>query len=365
MAEQFGDKQHEATPHRREQARGEGQVARSHDLAAAAVLAGGVGAVLYLGDGLARFIGEYAQRFLGEPMFPSLDVGTVSSAWYGSVLELARHLGPLLGCLLLLGVLANLGQFGFLWLPGKLSWDFNRVNPLSGAQRLFSLASVVRLALGCCKVLVVAAVAFACLWQHRHELLLSSEWEIGQLSRFTAEVALWTSLKVGLALLALALLDYLFQWWKHEQDLRMTTQELREELKYLQGDPQVAARRKAVQRQLVIQRMRTAVPKADVVVTNPTELAIAIQYDAATMEAPVVVAKGAGAVAQRIRRLALEHGVPVVERKELARHLYKHVEIGRAIPAEQYAAMAEVLRYVYRLKGKTLPPVPPQQVPLA
>ncbi len=106
---------------------------------------------------------------------------------------------------------------------------------------------------------------------------------------------------------------------------------------------------------MVMQRMRTAVPKADVVVTNPTELAIAIQYDPISMEAPVVVAKGAGAVAQRIRRLALENGVPVVERKELARYLYKNVEVGKSIPAEQYAAMAEVLRYVYQLKGKTLP----------
>ena len=168
------------------------------------------------------------------------------------------------------------------------------------------------------------------------------------------ETALWTCLKIGAALLVLALLDYGFQWWKHEQDLRMTTQEMREELKTLQGDPQIAARRKAVQRQLALNRIGTAVPKASVVVTNPTELAIAIQYDIETMAAPIVVAKGAGSVALRIRRLALEHNVPVVERKELARALYKHVEVGKPIPPEQYAAMAEVLRYVYQLQGKTV-----------
>ena len=166
------------------------------------------------------------------------------------------------------------------------------------------------------------------------------------------ETALWTCLKIGVALLVLALLDYGFQWWKHEQDLRMTTQEMREELKTLQGDPQIAARRKAVQRQLALNRIGTAVPKASLVVTNPTELAIAIQYDIETMAAPVVVAKGAGSVALRIRRLALENNIPVVERKELARALFKHVDVGKPIPPEQYAAMAEVLRYVYQLQGK-------------
>jgi flagellar biosynthetic protein FlhB len=125
-------------------------------------------------------------------------------------------------------------------------------------------------------------------------------------------------------------------------------------MRQYQGDPQILARRKSTQRQIALQRIRTAVPKSEVVVTNPTELAIAIEYDPETMEAPVVSAKGAGAVAQRIRRLALEHGVPIVERKELARYLYKHVDIGKPIPSEQYAAMAEVLRYVYQLKGKKL-----------
>jgi flagellar biosynthetic protein FlhB len=148
--------------------------------------------------------------------------------------------------------------------------------------------------------------------------------------------------------------DYGYLFWKHERDLRMTTQELREELKQQQGDPQVAARRKQVQRQLVLNRLASAVPKADVVVTNPTELAIALAYDDETMAAPIVVAKGAGLVAQRILRLALENNVPVVERKELAQALYKFVDIQQPVPAEQYAAVAEVIRYVYQLKVKKL-----------
>jgi flagellar biosynthetic protein FlhB len=169
------------------------------------------------------------------------------------------------------------------------------------------------------------------------------------------EVVLWTGLKIACALLLLALLDYGFQWWKQEQDLRMTSQEVREEMKDLQGDPQVIARRRSVQRQLALSRLATTVPKGDVTITNPTELAVTIQYDAQTMKAPIVVAKGAGLVAQRIRRLSLEHGIPIVEKKPLAQALYRQVEVGRPIPSQLYAAVAEVLAYVYQLKGKALP----------
>jgi flagellar biosynthetic protein FlhB len=358
MAESFGDKQHEATPHRREQAREEGQIARSPDLAAAVVLVGGLVVVLHFGGDVVDFLGDYTRRQLSEPSWQSFDRATLMSEWYGVVLQLARKVLPALGVVMLIGLVANVGQVGFLWLPNKLAWDIERLNPVSGAQRLFSATAAVRLAFGVFKILLVTAVAYWCLWDERDELVVASELDIGQLTKFIIDIAFWTCIKIGSALLILALIDYAYQWWKQEQDLRMSSQEMREEMKNLQGDPQVAARRKAVQRQLVMQRIRSAVPKADVVVTNPTELAIAIQYDPLTMAAPLIVAKGAGPVAQRIRMLALENSVPVVERKELARYLYKNVDIGKPIPAEQYAAMAEVLRYVYQLKGKTLPNLP-------
>ena len=161
-----------------------------------------------------------------------------------------------------------------------------------------------------------------------------------------------------MALVLLALLDYGLQRWKHEQDLKMTHQEVREEMKNLQGDPQIVARRRQIQRQMVLNRISSAVPKADVIVTNPTELAVAIQYDPLEMAAPVVVAKGAGVLAQRIRRLALENNIPIVERKPLAQLLYKDVDIGKPVPTESYAAVAEVLAYVYQLKGKKMPTPP-------
>jgi flagellar biosynthetic protein FlhB len=175
-----------------------------------------------------------------------------------------------------------------------------------------------------------------------------------QFAKFLVSLSLSTILWIGFVLLLLAILDYGVQRWKHEQDLRMTHQEIREEMKNVQGDPQIAARRRAIQRQMVMHRISNSVPKADVVVTNPTELSIAIQYDPQEMAAPVVVAKGAGVLAQRIRRLALENNIPVVERKPLAQLLYKEVDIGKPVPTDSYAAVAEVLAYVYQLQGKKL-----------
>jgi flagellar biosynthetic protein FlhB len=221
--------------------------------------------------------------------------------------------------------------------------------------RIFSWTSVVHLGFGLLKVAVIVVVAGWSLWGERSRLMGLVELSAGEIAGYVADVVLWTSLKIAAALVILALFDYGYSFWKHEKDLRMTSQELREELKQQQGDPQIAARRKQVQRQLVLQRLSGTVPKADVVVTNPTELAVALKYDHETMAAPIVVAKGAGVLAQCIRRLALENGVPIVERKELARALYRYVEINQAIPAEQYAAVAEVIRYVYQLKGKVLP----------
>ena len=208
------------------------------------------------------------------------------------------------------------------------------------------------------KVGIVAVVASTVLYLRREEILLAGAMPIRELGPFMIDIVLTTALWVGLALFTLALFDFAYQKWKHEQDLMMTNQEVRDEMKNMQGDPQIIARRRAVQRQLALNRMSDKVPQADVIVTNPTELAVAIQYDPETMVAPVVVAKGAGVLAQRIRRLALEHNIPVVERKPLARLLYKEVEPGQPVPDDSYTAVAEVLAYVYQLKGKTMPAPP-------
>ncbi len=355
MAEQFGDKTQEATPYRRQKAREEGQVPHSQDLSSAALLVGATATLMYFGRQLFHFLATLTEQQLGTEAWLQTDAQTAALAWNAVVVQLARVLAPIFGLLMLLAVASHLSQVGLLYLPGKLMPDFSRVDPLKGAQRLFSLSNVVRLGFGLFKMAVVGAVATWCVLDHYDVILSLTNRTVSEIGVLMWDILMGTCLKIGIALFILAIFDYGYQRLKHERDLRMTSQEIREEYKMLQGDPQMAARRKQVQRQLIMHRVQSAVPKADVVVTNPTELAVAIQYDPETMEAPIVVAKGAGVLAQRIRRLALEHHIPVVERKPLAQTLYKNVDINKPIPAEQYAAVAEILRYVYQLQGKTLP----------
>ena len=355
MPEQHGDKSQEPTPHRRQKAREEGQVAKSQDLGSAVLLLAGTLCLLFLAGAVIEFLGRYATRQLGGRAWLSADLDFVVLEWNTTLVALAKCLLPIMGLLLATAIAVNLMQVGFLFLPSRLSPDVSRLSLIKGFGRLFSTASAARLGFGIFKILVIAAVAFVSLYKERETILGLSALPAGEIAVYLLEILVWTTIKVGLALLVLAILDYAFQRWKHERDLRMTPQEVREEMKHLEGDPQIAARRRVVQRQLALNRLSDAVPKADVVITNPTELAVAIQYEPDSMAAPIVVAKGAGFVAQRIRRLALEHGIPIVEKKPLAQALYRDVDVNHAIPHDKYAAVAEVLAYVYQLTGKKIP----------
>jgi flagellar biosynthetic protein FlhB len=354
-AEDFGDKTHEATPFRRQKAREEGQVVRSQDLASASLLIAGLLVLWYFSGNLTSFFGRMTADHLGGEAWLSLDAQATSHLAASLAVNLAITVLPILGFLLIGAILTHLGQFGFLYLPQKVALDWQRLNPVSNAQRIFSLTSAVHLGFGLLKVLLIVAVAGWCLWDERGRLMNLSGQSTAQIAAYLLHVLLWTSLKIGGSLAVLALFDYGYQYWKHEQDLRMTTQEMKEEIKQQQGDPQVAARRKQIQRQMVLHRLSTTIPKADVIVTNPTHYAVALQYDYEKMAAPIVIAKGVDLLAKRIRDLALKSNVPIVERKELARLLYANVEIGQQVPAEQYAAVAEVIRYVYQLNKQPLP----------
>jgi flagellar biosynthetic protein FlhB len=355
MAETDGDKTQDATPHRRQQAREEGQVAKSQDFASAAMLLAGLAGLLWLGGPLVEMVGRYAMEQLGGEAWLTPDSQFIVAHMQRLAYLLASAALPLFGLLMFTGIAANVVQVGFLFLPEKLAPDLMRLDPFQGFARIFSLASLVRLVMGILKMLLVAGVAYACLYGQREKVLGLASMTTLEIANFLTQILIWTSLKIAAALLLLAVLDYGFQWWKQERDLRMSTQEVREELKNLEANPQMVARRKQVQRQLALHRISTAVPKADAVITNPTELAIAVQYDPQTMAAPIVVAKGAGVLAAQIRKLALEHNIPILERKPLAQALYREVEINHPIPQARFAAVAEVLAYVYQLKGKTIP----------
>ncbi len=355
MADSSGDKKHFATERRRQQAREQGQIVRSQDLSSAAFLLAALGTLSMFGGSAVEMIAQTMIDSLSSSELMSTDTGSATNMLLRMSAKLAVATVPMLLAMMVAGILVNVTQTGLILSPARLMPQLSNISPLSGAKRLLSLQGVARLGFGLFKLGVIAAVAYMALLEYQEPVLQMSAMSVPQIAKLLYECLIGTGVWIGLALLVLALFEYGFQKWKHEQDLMMSDQELRDEMKESDGDPQMKAKRRQIQRQLMMDRMKNDVPKADVVVTNPTELAIAIQYDPATMPAPIVVAKGAGVMAQRIRRLALENGIPVVERKPLAQVLYRSVDIGGVIPTDQYTAVAEVLRYVYQLQGKKIP----------
>lgn len=357
MSEQSGEKSQEATPHRKQQAREQGQVAYSQDLGSAGLLIVGVLLLRSYGPDVMDMASSFMRHQLGTVGTLTVDSSSMLALSQDLVSMLGKVMLPIVGMLALAGVMSSVMQVGFLFVPERLVPDFKRLSPISGLGRIFSLSGAMKLGFGMFKVAIVAVVAAVVLFLNYEEVLYASTLSANELAPFMIDLALTTALWVGIALFTLALFDFAYQKWKHNQDLMMTRQEVVDEMKNMQGDPQIIARRRAVQRQMALNRMGDKVPQADVIVTNPTELAIAIQYKPDEMAAPIVLAKGAGVLAQRIRRLALENNIPVVERKPLARLLYKEVEPGQPVPDDSYAAVAEVLAYVYQLQGKK-PPLP-------
>ncbi|MFK8113729.1 MAG: flagellar biosynthesis protein FlhB [Rubripirellula sp.] len=357
MSDSSGDKKHSATERRRRQAREEGQVVKSQDLTSAALLLAGLATLWVFGKPAAGHLaGAMADSLANSRMGPlGTDDATHWLVGYAGRLTLAAV--PMLLAMFVAGVLVNVVQSGLLLSTSKIVPKLSNINPLSGAKKIASLQGVMRLGFGLFKVAIITTVAYVALRHYRDPILNLAALSVPQIATVLFECLVGTCVWIGVALFVLAILEYAFQKWKHEQDMMMSDQEIRDEMKDTEGDPQVAARRRQIQRQMMMQRAESEVPKADVVVSNPTELAIAIQYDPLSMPAPIVLAKGAGPLAQKIRRIALENGVPVVERKPLAQVLYQTVEVGDIIPADHYQAVAEVLRYVYQLQGKDIPKV--------
>lgn len=355
MAEQNGEKKYPASDRRRQKAREQGQVVRSQDLASAGLLLAALGVIWRFGRPMVADVASVLVKSLRDTDAGEFSIDSASGLLVHTGYYVLFAVAPIMISMFVCAVLVNILQTGPLLLPAKLAPKLDNINPIKGLTRLVALPNIMRLGFGIFKLGVIAIVAgFSVV--HWHAAILSvSEMPVTQVAQMIFDATFFTCLWVGGALFVLALLDFAFQWWKHEQDMMMTEQEMRDEMKDMQGDPQVAARRRAVQRQLAMQRTNNEVPNADVVISNPTELAIAIKYDPEKMAAPIVVAKGAGLLAQRIRRIALEHGIAIVERKPLAQVLYKTVEIGQPIPMEQYQAVAEVLRYVYQLEGREMP----------
>jgi flagellar biosynthetic protein FlhB len=259
---------------------------------------------------------------------------------------------PVVVGILVMGSGAFLLQTGLLWCANAIEPDVERINPIKGLSRLASLRSVMELVKGLLKIAIVTGVG---LWVARSDVLQIPgliEFDMGTVLQVTGRLSLKVGLAVAGAIAVLAGLDYVYQRYEWERNLRMSKEEVKEEHKATEGDPLIKSRVRTIQREMTKKRMMAAVKTADVVITNPTHLAVALKYDTTTMGAPVVVAKGAGLVAERIRELARHHGVAVVEHKFVARTLFKLVDVGKEIPNELYRAVAEILAFVYRARGR-------------
>ncbi len=347
-----GEKTEPATPKKRRDVRKKGQVFKSQDLIMAATIL----LAFSLLPTFLRFISNYALRYVTD----ALSIQQTSDFTIEFISELIqKNIGVLIVCVLpfmlaiaLMGLSINLLQTGFLNVPELIRPKFERINPLEGFKRLFSKKALVNLLKSICKVFIVGYTIYVALSQSIAKV--SSLSQVSLPDGFTLMTELISNLgvKIGLLLLVLGIIDYFYQWWEFEVSIRMTKQELKDEYKQLEGDPQVKSRIRSKQRQLAYSRMMQAIPSADVVITNPTHVAVALKYEA-KKGAPEILAKGRGLLAQKIKELARDNEIPIVERPELARAIYQMAEVGQFIPPELYKAVAEVLAFVYRLKQKS------------
>lgn len=352
MPDSLQEKTEAPTPRRLQEARGRGQIGKSAELTGAVILLGALIALHVAAEDMVMRMVQVMRRMLGASADEMMNVGMMGTAIAGTFEEMARMVIPIMIVVTVLALLTSFLQVGWLITFETIKPSIDKLNPLSGIKRMFSGQAMMNLVMGVFKMCILSGIAYWTLRDKVDLLAYASDLPHLGLVVLTGELMFSLGLRLAIALILLALIDLVYQKYKTIKQLRMTKEEVREEMKRMDGDPQVKRRRREVQLQLSMQRLQASVPHADVVVTNPTELAIAIQYDGDEMDAPKVVAKGADYMAMRIRQLAIMHGIPIVERKPLARALYREVEVGQEIPPQFYKAVAEILAYVYELAGK-------------
>jgi flagellar biosynthesis protein FlhB len=353
MAEERDNKTEPATPRRRQEARDSGQVARSGDLTAGVLLVVGLCVISLTASSMVALLASVMAWLLGGGGVASMDVrGMLDNDFRVNAPQVVRVVAPILLAVAGAAVVVVGWQVGFHISTKPLMPSLAKLSPFQGFSRLVAGRNGMQLAMNVAKTVLVGAMA----WYHvqgQFEAMLA----LGSMD-FPANFAVASHLVFALAwrlawaLLILSLVDWMYQKWRYERDLRMSKQEVKEDAKRMEGDQEIKMKRRQLARKMIMQRIHRDVPKADVVITNPTELAVALRYDSQEMGAPTVVAKGAGYLAARIRQIAVQNGVPIVERKPLAQVLYKTVTVGQEVPPHLYQAIAEILAYVYELAGK-------------
>ena len=355
MAEEsFQEKTETATTKRREKAREEGQVAKSMEIASVLVLLVGISVLYMFGAYFYPKLEQIIQELSRFQKIPEFNNQFCLLLLKKSVVYFLMFMLPVMGAVFITAFAANYVQVGFHLSSKAIAPKLSKFDVVKGFARLLSLRSLIELVKSIVKLTVIGTVAYFAVRGEVDQILKLYATSVPYIFLFVLKGFFKIIIWVLIIMIVVAVADYAYQKWQYEKDLKMTKQEVKEENKESEGDPQVKSRIRSIQLQAARKRMMRSVPDADVIVTNPTHLAVAIQYNPLTMRAPIVVAKGAGLVAERIKTIAGEHNIPVVENKELARNLYKTIEIGEPIGSDFYKGVAELLAYVYKIKGKTI-----------
>ena len=355
MAEEsFQEKTEKATPKRRQEAREKGNIPRSIEVNSAVILLIVSLFFIFLGSKMFSGVIQLGRSVFGNMHTIDLSVQYIPGLVQKTGIAFSFLVGPFMLSILVAGVLSNVMQSGLTFSAESLQPKFSKINPLSGFKKMFALRSLVELVKNIFKLSIIGYIGYITIKGETDSFFALVNQDVMQIVAFVGALTLKMFLRVGAVFIILAGLDFAYQRFEFEKELKMTKQEIKEEYKQTEGDPLIKSRIRSIQRERARSRMMQDVATADVVVTNPTHVAVALKYDSENMGAPKVVAKGMRKIAERIKQIARENGVPVIEKPLVARMLYKSAEIGQEIPAELYQVVAELLAFVYQSKNKKL-----------
>jgi len=340
------------TARRLQKAREKGQVARSKEVPAAVILMGGLLFLSYTGNRMLKSLQGQLSEFLSLTPPMDFSFSYIRDLARNALIQLTLLIMPMVLSICILGVGANIAQSGLTFSWHQLGFHFEKLMPKNGLSRIFSKNGLVELAKSLVLIIVVSYLSYQVVMEYLPLYPRMVLMDVKQLLYWTGLICYQVCLRVGIFLLLLALADYAFQRYRYLQQLKMTKQEVKDEFKETEGDPLTRGRIRRIQREMARKRMMAAIPAADVVITNPTHYAVALSYKVEEMEAPQVVAKGVGFLAIKIKELAQQHDIPMVENRHLAQMLYKTVDVGAFIPADLYKAVAEILAYIYKTRNK-------------
>lgn len=357
MSESTGqEKTEQPTPRRREESLDKGQVAKSQELNSVAVLIAGMLAFKATSGIFGRTIREFITTTYHESSLMEITVQSLPAQAIDFMMVFGTIILPILAIVLFAALASNIAQIGFVFAKKALIPDFKKINPASGLKRMFSLRSIVELLKGIIKIVILALISYYVVTKHMESFLFLPHKSAPEIIGILTSVLMELTFKIALALLVMAAADFAYQKYEHEKGLKMTKQEVKDENKQSEGSPEVKSRIKTIQMQQTRQRMMQDIPEATVVVTNPTHIAIALKYTPeSSADAPKIVAMGKNILAERIKEIAREHNIPVIENKPLARSLFDSCQVGTEIPAAFYQAVAEILSQLYQKDKNRIP----------